>query len=82
MKRNVTIALDESTARWVRVEAARHDMSVSQFLADMLADRRRWTEGYDSARKRFMSRAARPLRQPGGRLPTRDAVHERGTGGR
>lgn len=77
MKRNVTVTLDEELARWVRVEAAKQDTSVSQFLADVLAERRRRIEGYEAARTRFMSREARPLREPGQELPSREEVHRR-----
>jgi len=38
---NVTVSLDEETARWVRVEAARRDVSVSRFLTELLSERRR-----------------------------------------
>lgn len=79
MKRNVTISLDEDTARWVRVEAAKWDMSVSQYLADLLAERRRRKEAYDSARSLFMARQARPLRRPDEPAPTRDELHRRTT---
>ena len=77
MKRNVTVTLDEETARWVRVEAAKRDTSVSRFLGEVLAERRRRQEGYDAARAAFMAREPRPLRKPGAPLPTRDAVHGR-----
>jgi hypothetical protein len=78
MKRNVTVTMDEGTARWVRVEAAKRDMSVSQYLGEVLAERRRLAEGYDVARERFMTREPRPLRTPGAALPRREALHERG----
>lgn len=81
MKRNVTVTLDEGTARWVRVEAARSDMSVSQYLSELLAERRRRAEGYEAARVRFMARPARPLRAPGSPLPARDQLHRRSPGG-
>jgi hypothetical protein len=77
MKRNITVTMDEETARWVRVEAARRDMSVSQYLGEVLAERRRLAEGYDAAKQRFMAREPRPLRSPGDPLPDRDALHER-----
>lgn len=77
MRRNVTVSLDEETARWVRVEAAKRDVSVSRFLADLLADRRHRTEAYESARALFMGRDPRPLRRPGTPLPGRDEVHRR-----
>jgi hypothetical protein len=78
MKRNVTVTMDEDTARWVRVEAAKRDVSVSQFLGEILAERRRRAEGYEAARVRFMAREPRPLRRPGARLTVRDELHERG----
>lgn len=78
MKRNVTVTMDEETARWVRVEAARRDMSVSQYLGELLTERRRLAEGYAAARERFMAREPRPLRGRGAPLPDRAALHERG----
>lgn len=78
MKRNVTVTLDEETARWVRVEAAKRDMSVSRFLGQVLAERRRRVEGYEAARAIFMGRKPRRLRAEGERLPSREEVHERG----
>lgn len=78
MKRNVTVTLDEGTARWVRVEAAKNDMSVSQYLGELLADRRRRHEGYEAAWQRYMAREPRPLRRTGDRLPTRSEIHDRG----
>lgn len=77
MRRNVTVSLDEETARWVRVEAAKRDVSVSRFLADLLVERRQRTEAYESARAVFMGREPRPLRRPGVPLPGRDEVHRR-----
>lgn len=75
--RNVTVTLDEETARWVRVEAAKRDTSVSRFLGEILFERRRRTESYAAARAAFMAREPRPLRRRGARLPTRDEIHDR-----
>lgn len=82
MKRNVTVTLDEDTARWVRVEAARRDTSVSQYLGDILRERRRRVEGYETARLAFMAREPRPLRRSGDALPSRNEIHDRRTGSR
>ena len=75
-KRNVTITLDDDTARWARVEAARQDISVSRFLGDMLTERRLAERGYELARRRYLSRDPQALRTSG-KLPSRDDVHER-----
>jgi hypothetical protein len=77
MKKNVTITLDEETARWVRVEAARRDTSVSSYVGELLAERRRRVEGYQAARATFLIREPRPLRDPGTPLPGRSERHER-----
>ena len=71
------MALDEETARWVRVEAARRDMSVSSLLAEVLRDQMRAGEGYDAAMTAYLSRPATNLRKRRVRYPTRDAVHDR-----
>jgi hypothetical protein len=77
MKRNVTIVLDEESARWVRVAAARRDTSVSQFLGDLVARERSRDEGYESAMRRFLGRDPRILGPVGAPLPTRDEIHRR-----
>lgn len=78
MKRNITVTLEEETARWVRVEAARRDTSVSAYLGEILEERHRRARGYEAARSFFLGREPRPLRAPGAPLPTRASVHERG----
>ncbi len=39
--RNVAISLDEETARWARVEAARSHTGVSRWIGELLEERRR-----------------------------------------
>jgi hypothetical protein len=78
VKRNVTVSLDEETARWVRVEAARQDTSVSTFLAGILEERMGQTEGYEDSMKDFLGRDARPLKPEGAGYPSRDDLHDRG----
>ena len=75
--RNVTITLDEETARRARVEAARRDTSVSAMIADMLRDRMLGADDYEDARRRYFSQKPRVHRRPGERNPTRDELHER-----
>ena len=59
--RNVTITLDEETARWARVEAARRDVSVSRFIGEMLHERMDDDLRYGQAMKSLFSREPRPL---------------------
>jgi hypothetical protein len=37
--RNVTVTLEEDVAQWARIEAARHDTSVSRLLGALLKQR-------------------------------------------
>lgn len=37
--RNVTVTLEEDVAQWARIEAARHDTSVSRLLGSLLKKR-------------------------------------------
>ena len=37
--RNVTVTLEEDVAEWARIEAARHDTSVSRLLGALLKER-------------------------------------------
>ncbi|HXC87794.1 MAG TPA: hypothetical protein VNU23_08405 [Candidatus Cybelea sp.] len=73
--RNVTLTLEESVARWARVEAARQDLSVSRFLANILIERMKENDEYEAAKRRAL--ACKPfLRSEGGYL-SREEVHHR-----
>lgn len=74
--RNVTITLDEETARWARVEAARRDLSVSRFIGEMLHERMEDDMRYGEAMKSLFSRGPRPLGYRANK-PARDALHDR-----
>lgn len=76
-RRNVTITLDEETARWARVEAARNDTSVSRFVGEVLRERMNAGADYEAARRRFMDRDPYLEAVTGRTLPSRDELHER-----
>lgn len=75
--KNVTITLDEQVARWVRIEAAKRETSVSRLVGEMLHDHMRSAETYEAARRQFFAVEPRPLRRRGGRLPRREELHDR-----
>ena len=74
---NITITVDEETAQWARVYAARNHTSVSKIVGEMLRERMLREEDYDRSARSFFSRTARPLSDAPGRYPTRDDLHER-----
>ena len=75
--RNVTVSLDDETARWARIEAARRDTSLSRFVGDLLREQMTEPEAYERAKQSYLSRGPVILRSPGQRYPTRDEVHQR-----
>jgi hypothetical protein len=74
--RNVTITLDEETARWARVEAAQRDMSVSRLIAELLHEHMHARTTYEDAMHRYLARAPVVLKDAGP-YPTREELHER-----
>jgi hypothetical protein len=74
--KNVTISLDEETAAWARVEAAKAGKSLSRYVGDILAQKRGaatdeqpWT-----VLKRFLDGPGYPgISQD---LPTRDELYD------
>lgn len=78
--RNVTITLDDSTAEWARVWAARHRTSVSRLLGELLAEKMRQEEGYHAAMESFLAAGPRPLTDTSDAerpYPIRESLHER-----
>ena len=75
--RNVTITLDDETARWARIEAARNDTSVSKLVGAMLREHMGQRDEYERAKRSYMSRGPVAMGTPGQRLPTRDEIYER-----
>ena len=75
--KNVTVTLDEETARWARVEAARRDTSVSRLLGGLLRREMEGRDAYEAARERYFSQTPGVHRHDAGGLPSRDELHER-----
>ena len=75
--RNVTITLDEETAKWARLEAARRDTSVSRLVGELLREYMAATSAYEASQEEFFSRHPRPLKKRASRYPGRDDLHDR-----
>ena len=73
--RNVTVTLEEPVARWVRVEAARMDTSVSQYLGGVLKEQMTASSQYEAAKKRALKR--KPFLKTDGKYLSREEAHER-----
>lgn len=73
--RNITVTLEPEVARWARVEAARHEISLSRFLGRMLRERMTAQDGYAAAMRRALAR--KPFLKSDGRYLTREQAHDR-----
>jgi hypothetical protein len=73
--RNVTITLDEATARWARVEAAKRDLSLSRFLAELLDAARVSRGSYQRAMREYLAEEPRPLKDGPGGYPKREDLY-------
>ena len=73
--RNVTVTLEETVARWARMEAARRDTSVSRLLGEILKQRMREEDGYDKTMRRALRR--KPFLKSDGRYLSREEAHDR-----
>ena len=75
--KNVTITLDEKTAAWARVYAARNNISVSRLVGEMLQQRMRESREYEEAMRRFLGKVPVRLNRAGKRYPKREELHAR-----
>jgi hypothetical protein len=75
--KNVTITLDEKTAAWARIHAAKHGMSVSRFVGELLEERMREMRDYNQAMRTFFAQKPFSFEFLNDRRPTRDELHER-----
>jgi hypothetical protein len=73
--RNITITLEESIARWARIEAARRDTSISRLLAGILKERMLEEDAYQAAMGRALKR--KPFLKTSGKYLSREEVHDR-----
>lgn len=75
--RNVTITVDEETARWARIEAAKLGTSVSRLVGGMLREHLQSAAVYEGAWRSSSNRPTTVLKEAGGLYPTRDEIHSR-----
>lgn len=75
--KNVTVTLPEKTLKWVRIEAAKQEKSVSKYLGTLLDERMHHDKTYDLEMQRLLSRTPVALRETGQKLPSRDSLYSR-----
>ena len=76
--KNVTITLDDDVAQWTRVHAAKHSVSVSRWVGEMLRERMLAEESYRASMEQFLAIKPRRLRaDPATRYPSREELYDR-----
>jgi hypothetical protein len=75
--KNITVTVDEKTAAWARVYAARHKLSLSRFLGELLHSKMREAREYDDAMERYLAVKPTRLSATGGKYPRREELHDR-----
>lgn len=74
--KNITVTLDEKTAAWARVYAAKRNMSLSRFLGELLNEKMRESREYEAALRLYFS--IKPRNLSGGKpYPKRDELYDR-----
>jgi len=76
-KQNVTVSLDRETLHKARVLAARRATSISGLLAQQLETLVGKDEAYERAKRHAVAALKKGFHMGGGRLPSRDELHER-----
>ena len=75
--RNLTLTLDEEILDRVRIVAARRKLSVSGLIREELRRLADEDHAYEAARTRAAKRLRKGSDLGGGKLPKRDALHDR-----
>ena len=75
--KNITITLDEQTAKWAREQAAEKGLSLSRYVGEVLRKELPKAQAYERAMNSFLSREPWDMEWPDGRLPTRDEIYDR-----
>ena len=75
--RNVTIVLDDETARWARIEAARQDTSVSRLVGGLIREQMAREDRYERARRAYLAQPPMDISSHSGAYPSREEIHRR-----
>ena len=75
--KNVTITLNDEVARWAKIHAAKHDMSLSRMVGQMLKKEMLFEQNYHSAMQQYLSQPPMKIKKARAIYPKRESLHER-----
>ena len=73
----MTIVLDDDTARWARIEAARRDTSVSRLVGGLIREQMAREDRYERARRSYLAQTPMDIGSRSGAYPSREEIHRR-----
>ncbi len=71
----ITISLDDNVACWLRLEAQRKRLSVSELIAEIVKERMIQKDNYEAAKRRALARE--PFLNTDGTYLSREDAHDR-----
>ena len=75
--KNITVTLDDETAAWARVYAARQNQSLSRFLGELLHKTMHESSAYEDAMRRYLAQEPFPISEDPEGYPKRDELYDR-----
>ncbi len=75
--KNITISISEDTAKWLRVSAAEHELSVSKYVSRMIEEKWQNEAAYVQAKEHFLNKKPKDLKRSGVSYHSKDEIHER-----
>ncbi len=76
--KNITVTLDDETATWARICAARQNKSLSRFLGELLHTTMHDLHAYEEAMQCYLSKGPFSLSGDPAPYPKREELHDRG----
>jgi hypothetical protein len=76
--KNITVTLDDETAAWARVHAARQNKSLSRCIGELLQTHMRESRAYEDAMQRYLSKKPFILSGEAEPYPKREELYDRG----
>ncbi len=75
--KNITITLEPEVARWVRLQAAEREISISRYVGEMLKAQMQERATYEHAMQQYLTLPPKPLGHRDEPLPARETLYDR-----
>lgn len=76
-EKRITLSLDSDTAARAQAKAGKRNISLSQYITEVVRNDLRYSHEYEQAMERFLSEKPLAKKRPGDRYLTRDEANDR-----